>query len=202
MDGAPAVRGADGASILQMNDEGTLLLRHRRESGDWTVGHDIALEDRLAALETRLRAAEDRLAIMDVVAHYGPAVDTRSATATADLWTQDGVYDYGAAPLVGTRAIGGLVDREPHVSYVERGCAHVMSMPAIAIEGDRAVAVNYSRLYVRDGERWAVERASANRWQLVRTASGWKVESRLNRPLDGSTPPRELLDHANGRDEA
>jgi len=34
---------------------------------------------------------------------------------------------------------------------------------------------------------------TANRWELVRTASGWKIKRRTLRPLDGSEPARELL---------
>lgn len=161
---------------------------------------DDAVESRLAALEARVRLLEDQVAIYRLLACYGPSVDSRSEEATASLWTSDGRYDFGGAPLRGSDDVGGLVHREPHVSYVARGCAHVIGMPLVTIAGDRATATGYSRIYLRDGDGWKVERASANRWELVRTEEGWKVESRLNRLLDGSPEARAIL--ARGVDEA
>jgi len=38
-----------------------------------------------------------------------------------------------------------------------------------------------------------IHRAGCNRWDLVRTAEGWKVKRRMLRPLDGSNDARELL---------
>jgi hypothetical protein len=32
-----------------------------------------------------------------------------------------------------------------------------------------------------------------NRWELARTATGWKIKRRTIRPVDGSEPSRELL---------
>jgi hypothetical protein len=32
-----------------------------------------------------------------------------------------------------------------------------------------------------------------NRWDLVRTASGWKIKRRTLRLVDGSEPAREIL---------
>jgi hypothetical protein len=147
-----------------------------------------------ASLETRLRRVEDQLAIYQVVATYGPAVDSLSGGAVADLWQTDGIYDPGGlAPFTGAREVGDLVDQEPHQSYVAAGCGHVLSLPHVTIDGDRAVATNHSRVYRREGDRWQVVRLSANRWELVREGPGWKVARRTNRLLDGSSQSRELL---------
>lgn len=150
-------------------------------------------ETRLARLEARIQRLEDHLAICQVLAGYGPAVDSRSGAAVARLWTEDGSYDFGGEPLVGADAVGRLVDLDTHVGYVERGCAHVIGMPLVDVDGDRAVATGYSRVYVHEGDGWTVERASANRWELVRTERGWKVANRVNRLLDGSASGRDLL---------
>lgn len=49
------------------------------EPGTATAGDPAStLEDRMAALESRLAEAEDRLALMQLVASYGPAVDSGS----------------------------------------------------------------------------------------------------------------------------
>ncbi|MDI6028519.1 nuclear transport factor 2 family protein [Corticibacterium sp. UT-5YL-CI-8] len=158
----------------------------------------IGLEQRLADLEGKVRAMEDQLAIYQLLARYGPSVDSRSETSTASMWSADGIYDFGETPLRGNLAIGGLVNSEPHVSYVAKGSAHVMSMPLVLLDGESAVATGYSRLYVHREDDWKVERASANRWELAKTEDGWKVLNRQNRMLDGSSGGRELLSQGIG----
>lgn len=148
---------------------------------------------RLAALEKRIGDLEDQLAIYQLLATYGPSVDSRTGSVTASMWKEDGRYDFGGTPLSGADEIGGLVDREPHVGYVADGCAHVISMPHVSVDGDQAVATGYSRVYLSQGDHWRVERASANRWELVRTPGGWQVSNRLNRLLNGSEEARALL---------
>lgn len=150
--------------------------------------------DRMLALENRLQALEDRLAIFQLIATYGPAVDSLSAEQVAALWTEDGVYDAGGnAPFVGTDQLKQITVSDMHKKFVDAGCAHVGSLPHVAIDGDAAVATNYTRVYMRQGDAWVVARASANRWELVRSAQGWQVKHRLNRPMDGSPEPRAVL---------
>lgn len=151
------------------------------------------LETRLAALEARAQRLEDQLAIYQLLASYGPSVDSRSGKVTASLWAEDGAYDFGGDPLVGAEKVGSLVNIEPHIHYVADGCAHVISMPHIVVDGDTAVATGYSRVYRNQGEYWRVERASANRWELTRTAAGWRVQNRVNRLLNGQEEARDLL---------
>ncbi|MEO3388820.1 nuclear transport factor 2 family protein [Mesorhizobium sp. CAU 1741] len=154
--------------------------RHRRQA-------------RLAALEARMRRLEDEIAIYRLLASYPLAVDSCDENATASLWAPDGTYDYGGRPHVGAQDVGSLVNLHSHRGYVAKGCAHVMSLPFISVEGDRAVATGYSRLYVRAGDGWKIERVSANRWELIRVAGDWKVTSRTNRLMDGTPAGREIL---------
>lgn len=145
-------------------------------------------------LEVRVRAVEDRLAIFQLLATYGPGVDSMTGAAVAALWTEDGTYDAGGVePFVGATAVGRVVDLDLHRDFVRNGCAHVMSLPHLVVDGDTAVATGYSTVFVKRGDRWVGERVSANRWEFVRTAVGWRVNRRVNRPLDGGSPPRELL---------
>lgn len=147
----------------------------------------------IAILETRLRSVEDRLEIFQLLATYGPAVDSRSGENTAALWQKDGSYDFGDEPLQGAEAIGALVDLDTHVGYLDRGCAHVMSLPMVTVDGNRASATNYSRVYVRGEAGWCVERAGVNRWELTRTTEGWRIVNRINRLADGSSAASGLL---------
>jgi len=152
-------------------------------------------QERLDRLERRLRELEDDREIRQLVASYGPAVDTGDAEATAALWTTDGSYDVGGMekPFVGAEAVGNLVTIPGHQGYLARGCAHVMSAPVIHVDGDRATANCYSRLYLHDDDHWVVARVSSNRWELERTADGWRVARRENRLLDGDEAARALL---------
>ncbi|MGV9821887.1 hypothetical protein [Nocardia xishanensis] len=44
----------------------------------------------------------------------------------------------------------------------------------------------------RDG-RFVVAMAGANRFELTRTADGWKIQRRVTRALDGTPESRDLL---------
>jgi len=160
------------------------------------------LEARVQALERRLQHAEDRLAIYQLVATYGPSVDSLSREVVQSLWLEDGVYDHtaGVAPYQGNESVGRLVEGEQHRGYVAKGCAHITSLPHITIDGDKAVATGHSRVYLRDGDFWRLERVSANRWELERTILGWKVRRRTNRLLNGDEAPSQLLARGVQRD--
>jgi hypothetical protein len=45
------------------------------------------------ALAARVRALEDQVEIMQLVAQYGPAADSGAADAAAGLWTEEGTFD-------------------------------------------------------------------------------------------------------------
>ena len=152
-----------------------------------------ATGEKFGELERRIAELEDRLTILDLIASYGPAVDSVDRDAVAALWAENGSYDFGGDPLVGRDNVAALVDLDTHRAYVDAGSAHALTIPRITLKGDRAVAVNYSQVFVKAETGWRAERTSANRWDLIRTAEGWKVENRTNRLLDGSQQPRDLL---------
>ena len=153
------------------------------------------LETRVQTLERRLQAAEDRMAIYQIIATYGPTADSCSKEVLRGLYADDGVYDHteGVAPYVGADGVAGLVESATHLGYVEKGCAHITSMPHVVVKGDKAVATCNSRVYLKDGEHWRLERVSANRWEFERTLEGWRVKHRTNRLLNGDDAPRRLL---------
>ncbi|RIJ71315.1 nuclear transport factor 2 family protein [Nakamurella silvestris] len=154
-----------------------------------------ALLARLEAVEARLRVAEDQLALSRIIASYGPAVDSGSAGTTADLWTEDGVYDTFPVVLHGRTDLSEMVTGELHQSLIQAGAAHLMGPPRIDLDGDRAVVTHYSQLVLRDeaGDGYRVWRTGVNRWEFLRTEQGWKATHRVNRQLDGSAEARELL---------
>lgn len=151
-------------------------------------------DDRIAELEARLRRVEDQLEISNIVASYGPFVDSGDGPGAAALWTIDGVYDVDTGLYDGHDGIRAMVESREHQALIERGCAHLTTPPRVDVDEDTAVAVTHSQLVLRnDAGRYDVLRATAHRWELVRTAGGWRVERRTSRLLDGGNAARELL---------
>lgn len=150
----------------------------------------------VAALAERLRHVEDQLEIIQLVAQYGPSVDSGSADATAALWTADGTFAaVGAVIMHGRDEIAGMVNGAGHQSLIINGCGHVLTTPHVVIDGDEAHGRNYA-LNIRwdaEAERFWVARVSANTWKWRRTADGWRTTERINANLDGTPEHRSML---------
>jgi hypothetical protein len=167
------------------------------------------LEARVRVLEARVTELADHLALYQTMATYGPAVDSLSIDEATSIWLEDGVYDgtsrrpsdmAGATPpglqvsaMHGRAEIAAMLHGDLHRTLVRDGCAHVMSLPLIRIDGDRAVGVGYHFLYVKGDDGFKIWRMTASRWDWLRTGEGWKVETRTHRLIDGSDDARELL---------
>lgn len=149
-------------------------------------------------LGQRVRSLEDLLAIQHTISRYGPSVDAGESGVVSELWTEDGRYDSGVGAWTGREAIAGMVEGPQHQGFIHGGCAHVVSAPHIVVDGDRAVALCHAQLLLRDEsiDGFRAWRITANRWELVRTAEGWKVADRINRQLDGNEEARRLFGDA------
>lgn len=150
----------------------------------------------VAALASRVQLLEDHLAITQLVAQYGPNVDSGSAEATANLWTENGTFDaVGAIEMQGRGQIAGMVRSQGHQGLIVNGCGHVLTVPHVLVEGDEAEGRSYA-LNIRwdpDTERFWVARVSANTWRWVRTEEGWRIAQRVNANLDGTPEHRAML---------
>ena len=161
-------------------------------------------ESRLVELEARVRVVEDLHAISQLVASYGPAVDSGSAEAAGALWTDDGVFD--VVPwfeLQGPVGVAGMVDMDGHQQVIQNGCGHVLTAPKVELHGDDATAWNYA-FHIRfdaDADRFWIARLSANEWRCRREPEGWRVVRRTNVNLDGNDAARALLGRASQRPE-
>jgi uncharacterized protein (TIGR02246 family) len=155
----------------------------------------MTVEERLAALEQRLRRVEDELAISRLMAAYGPLVDTGDADAVSGLWAEDGEYDVEGWHMRGREDIAEMVRSSAHQGLISRGAAHFLGPVCVDIDGDHAIAVCESIVVRRDddGGGYRVWRAGANHVTLRRTAEGWRIAKRTSRALDGSTEARGLL---------
>ena len=146
------------------------------------------------SIAERLRTLEDREAIRDLIARYGPLADAGDPQAVAALWSEDGSYTVGGmGEARGRSAIAALISGPLHQSLLDDGCAHVLTSPAIDLAGDSAVARCHSVVFRHEDGEWAAVRVSANRWELARTSAGWRVVRRENALLDGAVAARALL---------
>jgi hypothetical protein len=159
-------------------------------------------------LEERLREVEDRLEIYNLIAGHPPSADTGSGDYTRRVWTEDGTFDRGAQfpRPTGRDAIAAGSSNPEHHKALEQGIAHFSGLPYVRVAGDTAFAISYLQIVVPDrvgpafdvpnhgsGGGFHIHRISANRWDFVRTAEGWKIKSRRLRPLDGTPAAREIL---------
>lgn len=156
-----------------------------------------SIEARLAALEAEVVLQRDDREIRQLIASYGPLVDTaynfERATKLAELWVEDGIYDIGGVGAKHGRAgiAEGFADQ--HFDMVPTGVCHVMGLPYIRISGDTAIALNYSCVFRAEGERFYPWRVSANRWDLVKQGGKWLVRIRKNRLMTGDADPLGML---------
>ncbi|WP_347955487.1 nuclear transport factor 2 family protein [Gordonia aichiensis] len=147
----------------------------------------------IADLAARVAYLEDKQAIVDLMTSYGPAIDAGCADADARVWTADGVYDVDTGVMRGHEQITAMVRGRMHQGFIAQGCAHILEPGQVRIDGDTAVATGKSMLILHDDDGFTVARATANRWELIRTDEGWKCTRRVGRVLDSRPEARELL---------
>jgi hypothetical protein len=147
----------------------------------------------------RLNRLEDQLAVHEVIASYGLAVDGCMPDACGQLWTEDCWYDSDAAGA----PEGGFHTRQAIESMIRSGrnvtigFAHITHPPVVVIEGDVATAYAASELpTAQDGRTCVIGRVSANKWDLRRVASRWQIQRRTSRALDGSPESKSIFAEA------
>lgn len=166
------------------------------------------MTEQQTSLEQRIRAIEDRLEILNLIAGHPPSADTGAAAYAEAVYTEDGVFDRGPdlAGATGNKVMGALLKSPGHQAAIAGGLAHFAGLPHITIDDDTAVVISYLQILTPQKSGAAVEvpnhgasrgyhihRVVTNRWDLVRTSSGWKIKRRTLRLVDGSEPSRELL---------
>lgn len=153
---------------------------------------DTALE-RLLSLEARVQALEDELAIARTIVAYGFAVDSGDGAATAELFTEAAVFDVdGDFVMQGRAAIEAMVLDDGGHQRLLPDCAHTIGPAVVRVEGDRATAVGYSRIYLRHEGEVTLFRLGCNRWELERSTDGWQISRRITRAL-GSAEAQAVL---------
>ncbi|HUZ75600.1 MAG TPA: nuclear transport factor 2 family protein [Stellaceae bacterium] len=158
------------------------------------------------SLEDRLRDVEDRLEILNLVAAHPPGADTGATEYIRTAWTEDGSFDLGSdKDIKGRENIAAHVRTPAHLAAIENGIGHFAGLPHIAIKGDTAIVTSYLQILVPQtqgdpvtianhgtSKGYRVHRLGTNRWTLVRTPDGWKIKSRVSRPV-GTEEARQIL---------
>jgi hypothetical protein len=175
------------------------------------------LEPNSRALEQRIAAIEDRLEIYNLIAGHPPSADTGADYYAEAVYAENGVFDRGPnlTGAAGNKAVAAMLNSPGHQAAIAGGLAHFASLPHITLNGDTAVVISYLQILApqQAGEMievpnhgasrgYHIHRVVITRWDLIRTASGWKIKRRTIRLVDGSEPSRELLLTAYARDGA
>ena len=144
-------------------------------------------------LEERLQAVEDRLEIYNVISAYGPAVDGCNLEAMGRVYAEHGVYDVRDYRYMdGLEDIRDMMNGVGHRSLTGAGAAHIGTLPHVELEGDRAIATNYSIILGRREGEPVMLRLNISRIYLSRGPDGWRIDRRIIDPLDGRASSREM----------
>jgi ketosteroid isomerase-like protein len=158
--------------------------------------NDETIDHRVAILEGRIRFLEDQVEVCRLIASWGPAADTANGEAASSFWTDDSVLVWETTRVDGASGVREKINSEGQQAMVRQGCAHVQSLPLVHIDGDRATAINYGRVYMHGPDGYDVSRVSVNCWEFRRTERGWRVEGRNVHLIDGGPEAQELLKRA------
>jgi SnoaL-like domain len=155
----------------------------------------VGTSEEFAALERRVRELEDRLAIYQLVASYGPSIDGGAVREAGRLWTEDCWYD-SDAPSAGDDGVHGRAGIEGVARMcgeMDFGLAHITHLPVVTVDGDRATVVGHSNTFHQVGDEFQTGRVASNRWELERIDGQWQVRLRTNRLLDGSAGSKSVF---------
>ncbi len=153
--------------------------------------------EKLTDMEARLRAVEDRLEILNLLAGSALSSDVASEAYWQSMFAPNATMDRGGSHGVENRdQIMEIVRSTSQAAAIESGMAHNLALPHIRIEGARAVATGYLQVLVLDpnsptvtlpgkGSRQALVtyHLTVNQWELERTEQGWQVSRRVIRPI-------------------
>jgi hypothetical protein len=140
------------------------------------------LEKKVDELTGRVQRLEDELAIHRLIVRYGLAVDIGDPDQTAAVFAEDGIYDADVRLMNGREDVRDMVRSERHQKMVGH-CAHQIGPAIVKLNGDTALAVGYSRVYLRGADGIGIYRVSYNRWQLERRDGAWLIVHRRTRLL-------------------
>jgi ketosteroid isomerase-like protein len=154
------------------------------------------------SLEQRVKAIEDREAILKTMHAYAYTIDFgREVHEYTDLYTEDAVFDSvpspaprgasewgpvarGRAPVVGREALEKWIVNEWQMREKLMSAGHYriheMNEPDITIDGDRAMVHSYFQTTDNDNGRIYIVSIGVYQDQFVRSPDGrWRIKERV-----------------------
>ncbi len=117
----------------------------------------------------------------------------RNATAIdVELFRIDAEEPLAIERLAVEGHIRGMMNGISHRTLTGNGAAHVGTLPHVELDGDRAIATNYSLIFCRKDGEPVLLRLNISRIYLSRGPDGWRIDRRIIDPLDGRASSREL----------
>jgi hypothetical protein len=158
-------------------------------------GEEMGVQERVEALERRVRTLEDQEKIRECLAVYGFNADLGRSEEYVAGWTADGVYDLDDGPLGGEVAIREMISSPTgfHKLRVENRSQHNVLNLFIRIEGDTAWAEGYSVVVVREEGESRILLAGYNHWDFVRSGDSWLISRRARREIGGAVWGGEIV---------
>jgi hypothetical protein len=155
----------------------------------------------------RITATEDRLEILNLLAGSAFSSDVASEAYWTKMFTEDAVFDRGQGRQdKGREEILKIVSGPDQREAIKFGMTHLAMLPHITLNGDSAVATGYLLIAMPDttashvkllgkgvSPGFSIYQLTVNRWELVRTTTGWKVTRRTVRPIT-SNDSRNILE--------
>jgi ketosteroid isomerase-like protein len=140
--------------------------------------------DELAALKARVRALEDRAAILDTLQEYGHAIDYGDVEKLMSCFTDDAVREIRRPDGTVNRWEGVAGTREfatTHSHAPDKYHKHLALNGVVALDGDTADVVSYMfRFDASDGEKSFVWGMGRNMDKMRRGADGrWRIMRRV-----------------------
>lgn len=140
-----------------------------------------------AALEARLQAVEDQLAIQRVLTDYSTFLDARDFDGYIGLFTEDGVWANADTVREGRAEIRAMLQGlfgETEDGFVNLSSFHQLSNFEIDVDGDRAHARSRF-VFVMRGEGGAPTPELSGQYEddLVRVGGAWKIARRVDHTI-------------------
>jgi hypothetical protein len=159
-------------------------------------------------LLSRITATEDRLEILNLLAGSAFSSDVASEAYWKKMFTDDATFDRGTKQDKGREEILKIINAPDQKEAIKAGMTHLAMLPHIKLNGDSAIATGYLLIVMPDSAAshvklagkgispgFSIYQVTVNRYTLVRTADGWKVTSRLVKPIS-SADTRDIIREA------
>ncbi|WP_255080594.1 nuclear transport factor 2 family protein [Lacihabitans sp. CCS-44] len=161
----------------------------------------------------RIKAAEDRLEILNLLAGSAFSSDVASEAYWKKMFTEDATFDRGTKQDKGREQILKIINAPEQKEAIKAGMTHLAMLPHIKLTGDSAVATGYLLIVMPDSAAshvklagkgvspgFSIYQVTINKYTLVRTIEGWKVTERVVRPISANDS-REIIGKAINENE-